>query len=214
MTSNHFAPASESLAFNCPHCNAYAHQIWNDLILGEFRVTDPYNDNYMERPSRVNGYRIAVCKLCREVSVWRSKELMWPVSTTTGPPPNSDIDDDIIEIYEEARAIAHRSPRGAAALLRLCLQMLCVQLDLPGKDLNADIGELVKQGLPARVQQALDVIRVIGNEAVHPGQIDINDNPEIVSRLFALLNVITHNRITEPREIEAMYTELSDSKRE
>ena len=132
----------------------------------------------------------------------------------TDPPPNSDINDDIIEIYEEARAIANRSPRGAAALLRLCLQMLCVQLGLPGENLNEDIRELVKQGLPARIQQALDVIRVIGNEAVHPGQIDIDDNLEIVGQLFTMLNVIAHNRITEPREIDAIYASLPDSKRE
>ena len=138
---------------------------------------------------------------------------MWPV-TKTGPPPNSDLDDGIIEVYEEARAIAHRSPRGAAALLRLCLQMLCVQLGLPGKDLNEDIGELVKQGLPARIQQALDVIRVIGNDAVHPGQIDINDDPDIVDQLFTLLNFIADNQITKPREIEAIYAKLPDSKRE
>ena len=213
MTSNHVAPASELPAFNCPHCNTYAHQIWGNLIHGQFQ-SGYRTDDWVQDPRLIDNHSLAFCHRCELVSVWYDGQLVWPVATTTGPPPNSDIDDDIIEIYEEARAIAHRSPRGAAALLRLCLQMLCVQLDLPGKDLNADIGELVKQGLPARVQQALDVIRVIGNDAVHPGQIDINDDPDIVDQLFTLLNFIADDQITKPREIEAIYATLPDSKRE
>ena len=62
-----------------------------------------------------------------------------------------------------------------------------------GKDINTDIGNLVKKGLPIKVQESLDILRVIGNEAVHPGQLDLKDdikkeaNPEkakILQRFF------------------------------
>ena len=53
--------------------------------------------------------------------------------------------------YEEARAVYQDSPRSSAALLRLAIQKLCMELGQPGKNLNADIGELVNQGLPVRI---------------------------------------------------------------
>lgn len=76
---------------------------------------------------------------------------MFPL-TSNAPPSNKDLPPDILTDYNEASAILAHSPRGAAALLRLCIQKLCQHLGEPGKDLNADIGSLVKKGLPPGVQ--------------------------------------------------------------
>lgn len=135
-------------------------------------------------------------------------------ATVTAPFPNPDIPDGIKADFEEARQIASSSPRGAAALLRLVIQKLCVHLGEPGKDLNKDIGSLVKKGLPERIQKALDVVRVIGNESVHPGQIDLNDNPSTTSKLFELVNIIADKMITEPKEIDKLFDGLPDGKKE
>ena len=51
-----------------------------------------------------------------------------------------------------------------------------------GENLNADVAKLVKKGLPVDVQQALDAVRVIGNEALHPGQMDLRDDRPTAER--------------------------------
>jgi len=128
------------------------------------------------------------------------------------PLPNQDLSADIRTDYEEARSILGRSPRGAAALLRLAIQKLCKELGEPGKDLNTDIGALVRKGLPVEVQQALDAVRVIGNEAVHPGQMDVSDDPAIATTLFKLVNFIAEKMISERKAIEQIYGLLSPEK--
>ena len=99
-------------------------------------------------------------------------------------------------------------------MLRLAIQKLCIQLGEKGLDLNTDIGNLVKKGLPQKVQQSLDTLRVIGNEAVHPGQIEMKDNVETASALFRLVNFIAEKLITEPNEIEEIYSTIPDNKKE
>src|SRR5438128_32905 len=129
------------------------------------------------------------------------------------PPGNPDLPSDVRLDYEEARAIAAKSPRGAGALLRLAIQKLCTQLGGSGENLNADIALLVKNGLPAAVQKSLDAVRVIGNESVHPGTIDLRDDPSTVETLFRLVNFVAEKMITDPAEIEAIYGELLPEKR-
>ena len=46
--------------------------------------------------------------------------------------------------YQEAREIVNASPRGAAAILRFVIQTLKKELGEEGRDINSDIGELVK----------------------------------------------------------------------
>jgi hypothetical protein len=134
-------------------------------------------------------------------------------STGSAPLPNPDLPEPLKTDYNEARSICGPSPRGAAALLRLVVQKLCKYLGQSGVDLNADIANLVSKGLSPKIQKALDVVRVIGNEAVHPGQIDLNDNPAIASQLFALVNLIVEAMITQPRAVDKIYDSLPESKR-
>jgi len=62
--------------------------------------------------------------------------MAWP-ATLVGPPPSPDMPTEILDDYNEARAIGATSTRAAAALLRLCVQRLCVVMGLPGKSIDA-----------------------------------------------------------------------------
>ena len=128
------------------------------------------------------------------------------------PLPNPDLPPDIQADYEEAGAILSLSPRGSAALLRLGIQKLCKHLGGKGENINDDVALLVKNGLPKQVQQALDSIRVIGNEAVHPGQIDLRDDSQTAERLFELVNIIADVMISQPKKVSEIYNKLPQSK--
>jgi hypothetical protein len=122
--------------------------------------------------------------------------------------------DDALPDYQEAAAVLSRSPRAAAGLLRLVVEKVCTQLEPTGKDINTRIGNLVKQGLPTRIQQALDTVRVVGNEAVHPGTMDLEDDQDTCLKLFTLVNIIVQDRITQPKTIEDIFATLPEGKRQ
>ena len=55
------------------------------------------------------------------------------------PFPNAEMPKSVKEIYSEASSVYSKSPRGAAALLRLGIQILCKELGESGKNINNDI---------------------------------------------------------------------------
>ncbi|GHE85918.1 hypothetical protein GCM10016455_01520 [Aliiroseovarius zhejiangensis] len=121
--------------------------------------------------------------------------------------------DEIRRDYDEASTILDLSARGAAALIRLGIQKLCKHLGQPGKNINDDIKALVAGGLDPRIQKALDVVRVVGNNAVHPGQIDLKDDRATAESLFRLLDLIVEKMISEPKHVEEVYAALPEDAR-
>lgn len=151
------------------------------------------------------------CYSCKKSSVWVVNKLVVPEDKFSLE-ANEDLPDHIKADFEEAASIVRLSPRGAAALLRLCIQKICVVLEQPGKNLNSDISNLVKLGMSSKVQQALDLVRVVGNDAVHPGTIDLRDDEATARQLFVLVNIIASSMISQPAQVEKMYKELPDEK--
>ena len=211
MPSDYTPPQYAKDGFNCPNpaCEAYARQQWYPAIAGfDAKRLDASNFKLW-----FSGISIAQCDKCHKTSIWVDGTLVFPESHGA-PAPSSDMSGEVKTDYEEAQAIFSKSPRGAAALLRLAIQELTVELGESGRNLDNDIGSLVKKGLPIRIQQALDGVRVIGNNAVHPGQIDVNDNPEIALSLFTLVNLIVENMITRMKKVDELYELLPDTAKE
>jgi len=161
----------------------------------------------------VLNLNLSKCFHCEKIAVWVHNNLVYP-SKKSGLSPNVDLPDEIIRNFEEARSIIDESPRGAAALLRLCVQKLCVHLGEKGDNINKNIASLVSQGLDPLVQKSLDIIRVIGNEAVHPGELNLNDDRDTAVQLFGLVNSIADQMISHPKNIKAQYEKLPKNKRE
>lgn len=149
-------PEYEKDSYNCPFCNAYAYQGWSAGVRYSCARMGQLSDSDLQ---------VARCGKCYNVTIWYKEKLIYPLYSTA-PFPSPDLPGEIKEDYEEARSIVSLSPRGSAALLRLAIQKLCQLLGEKGKDINDDIGNLVKKGLPTGVKEALDIVRVIGNGAV------------------------------------------------
>jgi hypothetical protein len=154
----------------------------------------------------LENIHVSQCYSCQQISIWLNDTILYPPSRFELE-PNADLNPDIRADFDEARTVLDLSPRSAAALLRLCIQKIGIQLGLPGKNINDDIKALVAKGLDPRVQKALDLVRVIGNNAVHPGTLDLKDDRETAAKLFALVNRIADDMITHPKELDALYNE-------
>ena len=160
----------------------------------------------------IRNLYISKCYHCKKITVWVHDNIVFPPEKQ-GVQPNQDLPEDIIKDFEEARSIVGLSPRGAAALLRLCIQKLCVHLGEKGRNIDDDIASLVSKSLNPLVQQSLDIVRVIGNEAVHPGLIDLNDDRDTANELFGLINSIADQMITHPKTVKELYGKLPEKKR-
>ena len=92
-------------------------------------------------------YNVSVssCFNCKRIGVWIYDKMVYPQSGEATP-PNPDLPEEVLQDYNEASRILDLSPRGSAALLRLAIQKLCKELGQSGKDLNSDIGSLVRLG--------------------------------------------------------------------
>ena len=204
MKPEYVLPAKGLDAFNCANCHVYCRQAWF-YLQGSSRA-DGFGQQFQD-----SEFLVSQCDRCHYPTIWLGEQMIFP-NSGGAEPPNPDLPADIKSDYEEARSILAASPRGSAALLRLAIQKLCSHLGQPGKNINADIAALVAKGLPPRVQEALDSVRVIGNEAVHPGTLDLRDNRAVAGALFKLVNFIATKLITEPNEISSIYGSLPSDK--
>ena len=132
---------------------------------------------------------------------------------SSAPVHHEEMPPEVAEDYDEARNVVDDSSRAAAALLRLAIEKLTIELGAEGNDLNARIGNLVEKGLSPVAQKALDSMRVIGNESIHPGELNIRDDYEIAIQLFKIMNFIIEDIIVRPKGIEAIYDIIPDSKK-
>ena len=157
-----------------------------------------------------NTTTLARCANCGNKIIWIKDEYVYPNLLPISP--NEDMPNVVKVLYEEAGLIYTKSPRAACALLRLAIDRLCNELGETDRDINKNIASLVKRGLSIEVQRAFDIVRVVGNKAVHPGQIAFDvDSVETAETLFTLINLIVDRLISEPKRIDEMFDNLPEN---
>ena len=229
-------PELNKESFICPSCKVIAQQVWGnasrsaehtlelvDQFYRDYRKNiDQYKDEAIEYflnglnevlPRQLmtafpRGLSFAFCGNCHELSFWFGNKLIFPKQSSFSE-PNNNMSEEIRNLYSEAAEIYPYSSRASAALLRLCVEKLCTELEEKG-NLNTCIGNLVQKGLPVQIQQALDYCRVIGNNALHAGEISLEEDPQIVPLLFSLVNDIAQEMITKPKHLKEKYDALPE----
>lgn len=193
---------SSSNTFTCPYCHAVSR--FDCYILGNTFPVLGVNSKIV----------FARCDACSEASVFLitgdEEFQLFPDLLTDIPQPNVDMPEDIEKIYLEAAKVLKDSPRASAALSRLAIDHLTLKFS-DKNNLNSRIADMVSKGLSPMVQQALDTVRVIGNNAVHPGTINLGDNTKLALSLLELVNLIVDKQISEPKKIQEVYDRLPKS---
>ncbi len=207
-------PKVDLAVFTCPYCGVTSQQEWAHIdIMGGYedriQVTG-YDLNDMNDNDR-SGIYTSWCLHCEKSALWESEKIVYPL-TGIFPPPHEDLPEDIKEIYNEAGSIANISPRAACALFRVAIEMLLNHIGKEG-NINDNIKKLVKEGLHPKFQKILDILRVTGNNAVHPGIIKFDDRTSIVS-FYEWINMVTDILITQPAEIDRIYDNLPEKDKE
>ena len=196
--TDYVEPEVRKDAYNCPHCGSYSDQFWHPLV---------HNHNI------INEFTVGRCNRCEEVTIWNNDKMVFPL-TGNSPLPNSDMPANIKKDYNEARDIVSRSPRAACVLLRLCVEKICDEQEEKGNNLNEKIGNLAKKGLNLEIVHALDIVRVVGGQAVHPLEMQLDDDVKIASSLFKIVNYISEFIYTSKKTIEEVFQDLPDGKKE
>ena len=199
------APDKKLSAFTCPHCGVYAQMKYSKHNFKEDEICITFDECI-----DTNTATLARCANCGNKIIWIKDEYVYPNLLPISP--NEDMPNVVKVLYEEAGLIYTKSPRAACALLRLAIDRLCNELGETDRDINKNIASLVKRGISVEVQQALDIVRVVGNKAVHPGQITFDvDSVETAETLFTLINLIVDRLISEPKRIDEMFDKLPEN---
>lgn len=218
MSNTYYPPKYLANQFNCSRCGVFSKQSWGNLLSrvrlrnnGMFSVNILGGDiNTLDNEELPDSYVVSRCEQCRKDVVWVDKKIIYP-QTIVVEQPNSDLPKEIQDLYLESANILNDSPRAAAALLRLALQLLLKEIGGKGKNINDDIAVIIKNGVDQQVKKALDILRIFGNNGVHPGEIDLTEDDTKVVRMFALLNFVTDKMITQQNEIDTLFDELPDA---
>jgi hypothetical protein len=197
MAGKYIAPSYRGSDFTCPRCETHAAQYWMEVRNSEWQASR--------------------CLTCHQSCLWEmigknaaggeQWALVYPVRSPA-PLPNEDMPQEVKDDYDEAASVLPRSPRAAAALLRLAVQRLCTHLGQPGRNINDDIAALVEQGLRPMIQRAMDAVRITGNNAVHPGELDLNDNSELALQMFRLVNLVVEDMISVPKHVDTVWAQM------
>ena len=151
-------------------------------------VTHVYQKHSQSLKVKMANLHLSGCHSCSGFALWVGDRLVFPINVDKTP---ALVEED----FEKAAAILNKSPRGAIALMRVCIQKLMPLLKQDGENLNDTMSSLVRKGLEVEIQQAMEVLQVLGNDPGQPTSLDTQEDKEMALRFVDSLKAILERRM-------------------
>ncbi|HEY7244156.1 MAG TPA: DUF4145 domain-containing protein [Xanthobacteraceae bacterium] len=155
-------------------------------------LTFEYQKHSQSLKVKMANLHLSSCHSCNGFAIWVGQRLVFPYWVEKIPEiAEQDLD--------EAAAVLNKSPAGAAALMRICIQKLMPLLKENGKRLDENISSLVRKGLEVEIQQAMEVLQVLRDEPVQLTNLESKEEQETALRFFDSLKAVLERRMLGTR---------------
>jgi hypothetical protein len=157
--------------------------------LRQNELTYQYQKHPQPLKVRMANLHISNCHSCNGFALWVGGLLVFPTRVDKAP-------ELVEEDAEEAADILKKFPRGATALMRVCIQKLVPLLEDKGKALNQRVSSLVRKGLEVEIQQATEVLQVLRSDPLQPSQLESQADKETALRFLDSLQEVLERRMS------------------
>ena len=154
------------------------------------QLTYEYQKHPQSLKVRMANLHISKCHSCNDFSLWVGGLLVFPTKIDRTPELAE-------EDLEEAAAILNKFPRGAAALMRVCIQKLVLLLEDNGEQLNQHVSSLVRKGLEVEMQQAMEVLQVLRSDPSQLNPLESQADRETALRFLDSLKAVLERRMLQ-----------------
>jgi hypothetical protein len=162
-----------------------------------------------KKPVPIVNLKLSSCSHCSRNAIWLDEDIIFPRYSYT-PNPCEVMPLDILHYYAQARDVAAYSSIGALALLRITIEKVLEKTGANKGDINDNIQFLVDNGqISTKTQKALDVIRLIGNKAIH-AEDGITYNIDIIYETFEVINIIVNDLIVDQQKINKVIQKMPE----
>ena len=156
-------------------------------------LTHEYQKHPHPLKVKMANLHISSCHSCNGFSLWVGGLLVFPTRIDKTP-------ELVEEDLEEAAAILNKFPRGATALMRVCIQKLVPLLEDNGNALNQRVSSLVRKGLEMEAQQAMDVLQVLRSDPAQLTHLESQADKETALRFIDSLKEVLERRMSQNRD--------------
>jgi hypothetical protein len=153
---------------------------------------------------KLANLHVSHCHDCSGFALWVGSRLVFPINVDKMSVPLVEED------FEEAAAILNKSPRGAAALMRVCIQKLLPLLKDNGMDRSHYDSALMRKGLEVEIQQAMEVLQVLQSDSAQLTTFESQEDKEMAFRIIDSLKAILERRTLQNRDPEERVSEADD----